>query len=361
MSQQAVQISSGSPSPNSSPAAVETNPVRSASFRISTGVSEPVVVDLDTDDNRSTESRRPDLKRPREDAATEQQHSTTSPKRPRGDEANEQIKNDSDSLPKQSQKDESNLLKDAKKVVRDETKGDSETSKDDNTTKKGSSEALSQSQNNAPGETPGEITPLKTTQSNLAEKMGSSPETSPMKVDFQSIPKPEIKEESKPNADDENKEVESTAKDTKAKASSSQVKEAPADIREPEPESDDEGKPLDLAAIRDFEYQQVAKLTPVQLRRYEQYRRSDLTNQKVKKVLVQLNPILQKASEQYVIAVKGLAKLFVGDVVETSIQVRKQYGDTGPLQPKHLREAYRRLRRDGVIPNTSKGGGNHLG
>lgn len=359
MSQQAVQISSGSPSPNSSPAAVESNPVRSTSFRMATEVSEPVVVDLDTDDNPSTDLRRPDLKRSREDASIEQQQSTSSPKRPRV-EANQQVKNESDSQPKQSQNEESNVPTDVKQVARNEMKGDSETSKDDNTGKKGSSEPLSQSQNNTLTQTPSEITPPKTTQSNLGEKKGSSPETSPMKVETQLTPKPQIKEESNPNADDEKKEIESEAKGTEAKPSS-QVKEAPEEVREPEPESDDEGRPLDLAAIRDFEYQQVAKLTPVQLRRYEQYRRSDLTNQKVKKVLVQLNPILQKASEQYVIAVKGLAKLFVGDVVETAIQVRKQYGDDGPLQPKHLREAYRRLRRDGVIPNTSKGGGNRLG
>lgn len=116
---------------------------------------------------------------------------------------------------------------------------------------------------------------------------------------------------------------------------------------------DEEEAPLDLAAMSAFEYEQVAKLTPIQLRRYEQYRRSDLKNGKVKKVLVHLNPILTKASEQYVIAVKGLAKLFVGDVVESALGVKKQLGDKGALQPKHLREAYRRLRGNGAIPTVN--------
>jgi len=115
-------------------------------------------------------------------------------------------------------------------------------------------------------------------------------------------------------------------------------------------DSDDDEAPLDLAAMSTYEYEQVAKLNPVQLRRYEQYRRSDLKNAKVKKVLLSLNPALAKASEQYIIAVKGLAKLFVGDVVESALEVKKQLDDKGALQPKHLREAYRRLRRQGVIP-----------
>lgn len=114
-----------------------------------------------------------------------------------------------------------------------------------------------------------------------------------------------------------------------------------------------EEQPLDLAAMAAFEYEQVAQLTPAQLRRYEQYRRSDLKNAKVKKVLVALNPLLQKASEQYVIAVKGLAKLFVGDVVESANEVKRSRGEKGPLQPKHLREAYRQLRKSGVVPSTA--------
>lgn len=118
-------------------------------------------------------------------------------------------------------------------------------------------------------------------------------------------------------------------------------------------DSDEEDAPLDLLAISKYEHGEVAKLTPIQQRRYEQYRRSDLKNPKVKKVLVSYNPSLQKASDLYVIAVKGLAKLFVGDVVESALDVKKQMGDKGALQPKHLREAYRRLRKAGVVPSTT--------
>lgn len=115
---------------------------------------------------------------------------------------------------------------------------------------------------------------------------------------------------------------------------------------------DDEDGPLDLVKMRDFEFDQVSNLTPTQLRRYEQYRRSDLKSMKVKKLLVALNPMSQKVSDQYVIAIKGLAKLFVGDVVETGLEVRKERGEKGALTPKQIREAYRRLRKAGVVPST---------
>ncbi|CAN8065951.1 unnamed protein product [Agarophyton chilense] len=121
----------------------------------------------------------------------------------------------------------------------------------------------------------------------------------------------------------------------------------------PEPEADDEDAPLDLMKMREFEFSQVSNLTPAQLRRYEQYRRSDLKSSKVRKVLTALNPMMQKVSEPYVIAIKGLAKLFVGDVVETALEVRKERGETGALTPRQIREAYRRLRRAGVVPSTA--------
>jgi transcription initiation factor TFIID subunit 11 len=116
---------------------------------------------------------------------------------------------------------------------------------------------------------------------------------------------------------------------------------------------DDGEGDLDLSSLRQHEYEQVAKFTPSQLHRYEQYRRSDLKTAKIKKVLAAINPALAKSSDHFLVAVKGLAKVFVGDVVETALTVRNQCGDTGALQPKHLREAYRRMQRTGAVPSTS--------
>jgi transcription initiation factor TFIID subunit 11 len=118
-------------------------------------------------------------------------------------------------------------------------------------------------------------------------------------------------------------------------------------------EEEEEDIEMDVNAMRRHEYEQVARFGPNQLHRYEQYRRSDLKKDKFKRVLAAINPMFAKiaSSDPFLIAVKGLTKLFVGDVVEAALDVRKDCGDTGPLQPKHLREAYRRLRREGCVPS----------
>ena len=45
-------------------------------------------------------------------------------------------------------------------------------------------------------------------------------------------------------------------------------------------------------------------------------------------------------------------QVYVGEIVEEACQSRESSNEEGPLQPKHVREAVRRLRKKDKVPNS---------
>ncbi|CAG8542300.1 5227_t:CDS:2 [Ambispora leptoticha] len=80
-----------------------------------------------------------------------------------------------------------------------------------------------------------------------------------------------------------------------------------------------------------------------QLQRYEVYRRSSLSKPNVKRLVGQI--LNQPCSPTMAFVIAGFTKVYIGEIVELAREIQKDWNQTGPLTPEHLREANRRYKQ----------------
>ncbi|XP_065915566.1 transcription initiation factor TFIID subunit 11-like [Dysidea avara] len=94
----------------------------------------------------------------------------------------------------------------------------------------------------------------------------------------------------------------------------------------------------------------VSALSAKQLDQYEIFRRSTMPRAAVKRLMQSVSST--NVPQNAVIAMAGITKVYVGEIVELACQARENLHETGPLQPKHIREAVRIMRRNNNMPCT---------
>lgn len=81
---------------------------------------------------------------------------------------------------------------------------------------------------------------------------------------------------------------------------------------------------------QNMEYEKIQNFNKNQIFRYGYYRRADFKKDKIKKIISIFNPFLKNINsiDPFFITVKGLTKLFIGELIEYSKQVMYENSDS---------------------------------
>mmetsp|Transcript_44013 Transcript_44013/g.71626 ORF Transcript_44013/g.71626 Transcript_44013/m.71626 type:complete len:224 (-) Transcript_44013:253-924(-) len=124
------------------------------------------------------------------------------------------------------------------------------------------------------------------------------------------------------------------------------------DDAEDEPDDIPHGRDDDtkqMEADKERMRQLLMTFTPEQTQRYECYRRSQLPRAYVKKIMLAAGA--SQVNTKMAIVMSGIAKVFVGEVVERARAMMDEKKEKGPVRPEHIREAYRQLCLAKVAPS----------
>ena len=94
----------------------------------------------------------------------------------------------------------------------------------------------------------------------------------------------------------------------------------------------------------------VSAFTNAQQDQYEIFRRATFPKSGIRRIMQSV--CSSSIPPNAVIAMAGITKVYVGEIVEAACLARDTAGEEGPLLPKHIREAVRRLRSQGKVPNS---------
>ena len=86
-------------------------------------------------------------------------------------------------------------------------------------------------------------------------------------------------------------------------------------------------------------------MDPEQLERYEVMRRASFHKSAIRRLIQQATGCT--ASQHVVIAIAGMAKVFIGELIEEALDIKdSESSPDTPLEPRHLRLAHMKMERE---------------
>jgi transcription initiation factor TFIID subunit 11 len=92
----------------------------------------------------------------------------------------------------------------------------------------------------------------------------------------------------------------------------------------------------------------VSAFSEKQHDQYEIFRRAAFPRARIKSLMQSICGV--SIPPNAIIAMAGIAKVYVGEIVELACETRDKSEEEGPLRPKHIREAARKLKQRDAMP-----------